>query len=72
MKITVHVKPNARKNEVTPLGDGQFKVSVTAPPHEGKANEKLIEVLADYFLKPKNRIIIRSGANSKIKIIELN
>jgi uncharacterized protein (TIGR00251 family) len=71
MKITVQVKPNARFNEVRKREDGSYLVKVSAPPIEGRANEKLIEVLSAYFGKPKRNIQILSGGRGKHKIIEI-
>ena len=71
MKIIVRVKANAKKNEVKPLGENRYQVSVTAPPVDGKANEKVIEVLADFFDKPKRAITILRGETSKEKLIEI-
>jgi uncharacterized protein len=72
MKILVRVKPNARKNEVKPLAENSYLVSVTAPPVDGKANDKVIELLAEYFDKPKRAISILRGATSKGKIVEID
>ena len=69
--ITVRVKPNARKNEVKQLEENSYLVSVAAPPAEGKANAKLIEVLAEHFEKPRRCITILRGEGSRIKIVEI-
>ena len=71
MKINVRVKPNARKNEVTRLDGKRYIVSVTAPPSEGKANAKLIELLSEYFGRPKSRVTIVKGAGVREKIVEI-
>ena len=71
MKLKITVKPNARKNEVVHAPDGTLQVRVTVPPIEGKANQKVIEILADYLNKPKNAISIVSGFKGKFKIIEV-
>jgi uncharacterized protein (TIGR00251 family) len=71
MKLTVKVKPNSRKNEVKCAEDGTLTIFVTDPPREGKANEKLIELLAEYLEKPKRCISIVTGFKSKIKIVEI-
>lgn len=71
MKITVRVKPNARKNEVKQIDANNFVVSVSVPPVEGKANEKVIELLSEYFGKPKRSINILRGMTGKIKIVEI-
>ncbi|RPI03415.1 MAG: DUF167 domain-containing protein [Ignavibacteriae bacterium] len=72
MRFKITVKPNARKNEVIRTDDGLFTVRVAVPPIEGKANEKVIEVLSEYFNKPKRSISIVSGFKGKTKIIEID
>ena len=71
MKITVRVKPNARKNEVVKLDENTFVVHVSVPPVDGKANEKVIELLAEYFGKPKRGVAILHGSTGKNKLIEI-
>ena len=71
MRLSVRVKPNARKNEVIRAEDGTLTVCLTVPPIEGKANAKLIELLSEYFKKPKRCISLISGFKGKNKIIEI-
>jgi uncharacterized protein len=71
MKLIVKVKPHSRKNEVKRLADGTITVFVTDPPVEGKANEKLIELLSEYLEKPKRCISIVAGFKRKNKIVEI-
>jgi len=72
MKLTVRVKPNARKNEVKHAEDGTLTIFVIDPPREGKANEKIIELLSEYLGKPKRSISIVAGFKSKNKIVEID
>ncbi|HEY4612251.1 MAG TPA: DUF167 domain-containing protein [Bacteroidota bacterium] len=71
MKIQIHVKTNARKNSVEVRDDGSLLVCVNVPPVEGKANAKVIELLAEHFRKPKSAFTIRAGKTSKRKLIEV-
>ena len=71
MKYTVFVKPNARVNEIIQQDDGTFFVKVNAPPHDGKANEKVIELLAKHLKCAKRDVEIVSGLSGKKKIIEI-
>lgn len=71
MKISVRVKPNARKNDVKEIDENHYLVSVTAPPVDNKANEKVIELLAEYFGKPKRAITIVRGGTSREKVVEI-
>lgn len=72
MKVSVRVKPNARKNEVREVDERTLVVSVTAPPVEGKANVKLVEVLAEYYGKPKRAITILRGTTGRMKVVQID
>ena len=67
MQIEVKVIARASKCEVIPLDERRFKVKLTRPALEGKANEQLIQVLADYFNISKASIHIVSGEKSSQK-----
>ena len=70
-RLTVRVIPNASKSEIVGRELGVLKVRLAAPPVEGKANEALIELLADHYDIPKSSITIVKGQTSKTKIVEL-
>ncbi len=71
MKISVKVIPNAKKDEVKlaeeKVEDGLL-VKVHAPPEKNKANERVIEILEEYF---KGKVNIISGEKSRKKIVEI-
>ena len=69
--ISVRVKTNARRNEVQRVSDKEFIVSVSVPPVEGRANERLIELLAGFFDKPKRDIRIVHGHGTRNKRVEI-
>ena len=71
MRISVRVKPNARKNEVKKLDGERYLISVTAPPADGKANAGVIELLSRHFGKSKSRIVILKGLADREKLIEI-
>ncbi|AHB88633.1 protein of unknown function DUF167 [Thermosynechococcus sp. NK55a] len=70
-KKHVIVKPNARQSSVSITPEGQLLVAVRAPASDGKANQELIAVLAEYFRVPKSRIQLVKGYTSRHKVIEL-
>ena len=72
MRIEVLVKPGSKSGEVTRLSESGYKVRVDAPATKGKANIRLIEILADYFGIPKSSVRIIRGATGKSKIIEIS
>ena len=48
-----------------------YIVKVNAPAAEGRANERLIELLSEHFKRPKRNISIIKGFKSKNKLIEI-
>lgn len=71
MRISVRVKTNARKNEVVKVDEQNFIVSVSVPPVDGRANVKVIELLAAYFHTPKRNMTILRGSSSHLKLVEI-
>lgn len=71
MRISVKVKPNARQNSINQVGENIFEVRVTVPPEKGKANKKVIELLAKHFHTAKSNIDLVSGETSKEKVFEI-
>lgn len=70
--ITVQVQPKSSSDEIEGVHDGRLKVRISAPPVEGKANERLREVLAKAFDVSKSSIEIIKGKTSKIKTIKIS
>jgi len=70
LRIRVMVIPNSKKPSVKKEND-TYVVRVDAPPTKGRANKRLIEILAEYFGVKKSRIRIISGEKSREKIVEI-
>jgi len=69
--FAIKVQPRARKNAITgELGDA-LKLSLTAPPVEGRANEACIEFLANLLDVPRSSVTIASGETSRNKVIRV-
>lgn len=71
MKLAIKVKPHAKKTAVEQQPDGSFIVRVKEPATEGKANEAVIEAIAEFFKAPKRTVKIVRGHTSRNKIVEL-
>jgi uncharacterized protein len=70
--ITVRVTPRMAKNEITEImDDGTIKIRITASPVEGKANQHLVEYLADILNTNPSKIEIISGLTGRDKIITI-
>ena len=71
-RIQVRVLPNAKHEGWAGIWNGtHYKVALRAPALDGKANDALINFLADYFHLPKRSIILISGQTNRCKVIEI-
>jgi uncharacterized protein (TIGR00251 family) len=70
MIVSIRVVPRAKQNKVVEEV-GRLKVYLTAPPVEGKANEALIEALADHFGVKKRQVSLVRGAKGRDKTVEI-
>jgi hypothetical protein len=71
MRIFVKAKPNAKEEKVEKIGEFDYRVSVREAPIKGKANEAIINALAEYFKVPKVSVRIIAGPTSRNKIIDV-
>jgi uncharacterized protein len=69
--FAVKVHPRARKNAITGVVGDALKLSLTAPPVEGKANQAVIEFFADLFAIPRSSVTIASGETSRNKVVRI-
>lgn len=69
--FSVKIHPRAKKNAITgALGDA-LKVSLTAPPLEGRANDACIDFFAKLLKLPRSSVTIASGHSSRNKVIRV-
>ncbi len=69
--LAVRVQPGARKNDVAGIHAGAVKISLTAPPVDGRANEALVEFLAELIRIPRVRIVVLAGATNRMKRLRI-
>lgn len=69
-EFAVKVTPRARRPGVT-LDDGLLRVSVTAPPEDGKANAAVAEALAHALGIAKGRLSLIRGATARDKVFRI-
>ncbi len=69
--FAVKVHPRAKKNAITGVVGDALKVSLTAPPVEGRANEACIEFLAGLLKVPRASVTIVSGASVRTKVVRV-
>ena len=68
----VRVQPRASKDEIAGEMGGALKVRLRAPAVEDRANEALVEFLAQLLKRPKSAVRILSGERSRTKRIEIS
>jgi uncharacterized protein YggU (UPF0235/DUF167 family) len=69
MVIQIKVKANSRTAKLEKQEDGTWIAHVNAVTVDGKANARLIEMVAEYFEVRKSAVTIKTGATSRIKLI---
>ena len=65
--LDLHVQPGAKRTEFAGKHGERTKVRLAAPAVDNKANQALVEFLADYYRVPKKNVTITSGARSRAK-----
>lgn len=61
------MQPGAKRSEFAGRHGERVKLRLAAPAVEGKANEALVEFLADYFGVPRRNVRIAAGLKSRQK-----
>ena len=71
-RLRLRVHPKAKRNAITGLRGDTLKVSVTAAPERGRANEAVVAVLAEALGVAPSAIEIVAGAGSKDKVVAID
>jgi uncharacterized protein (TIGR00251 family) len=69
--LAVRAHPGARRDAITGVQAGALKVSLTAPPENGRANAALIGLLADSLQVQRSQIALLIGATSRAKTLRV-
>jgi uncharacterized protein (TIGR00251 family) len=68
----VRVAPRASRDRIIGPREGALKVSLTAPPVDGAANEALRKLLAKTLGVPKSAVEIVRGEHSRTKLLRIH
>jgi uncharacterized protein len=71
VSFAVKVQPRAHKNAITGSVGNALKLSLTAPPVDGRANQAVIEFLAELLEIPRSSVTIASGETSRNKVVRI-
>jgi uncharacterized protein (TIGR00251 family) len=71
VNFAVKVRPRAKKNAISGEVGDALKLSLTAPPVDGKANHACIEFFANVLKVPRSSVTIAAGQTSRNKVIRV-
>ena len=70
--LSVRVHPRASRDRVGEYLDGVLRLSVIAPPQDGRANTAVLELLVSSLGIAKSRLRIVRGHASRDKLVAVN
>jgi hypothetical protein len=69
--FAVKLHPRAKKNAITGEVGDALKLSLTAPPSEGRANDACIEFFANLLKVSRSSVTIAAGQSVRNKVIRV-
>ncbi|MBI5873788.1 MAG: DUF167 domain-containing protein [Candidatus Omnitrophica bacterium] len=70
MLVDIKVIPKSSRNMIK-VEAGRLKVYLTVAPEKGKANQALVELVAEYYKVKKHQVRIVKGAHSALKVVSV-
>ncbi len=71
MKVFIRAQPNSKNEKIEKADETHFTIAVKEPPKNGRANEAIAKVLAEYLGVNRLRVRLISGSSSKRKAFEI-
>ena len=72
VRIAVRVRPGAKKNTVLGRREDTWRITLQAPPIDGRANRACVEYLAKLLGVKRSAVSIVKGERSRDKVIEIS
>jgi uncharacterized protein len=70
-RLALRVSPGARSSAVVGRHGEAWKLRVSAPPQDGRANAAVVELLAGVLGVPARTISVVSGHGARDKLVEV-
>jgi uncharacterized protein (TIGR00251 family) len=70
--LDIHVQPGAKRSEFAGRHGERVKIRLAAPAVENRANEALIEFLAEHYGVPRRSVRIAAGLKSRDKRVVID
>lgn len=67
--LAVRARPGAKQDAVLGERAGALLVSVTAPPEDGRANDAVVELLADWLNVRRSQLALVAGPTNRSKVV---
>jgi uncharacterized protein len=71
VELALHVQPGARRAGLVGEHGGRLKLAVAAPPADGRANEAVLQLVADLLAVPRRAVALVSGATARDKRVQV-
>ncbi len=71
MIIKVKAKPRSKVEYVKKVEEGLYEVAVREAPEDGKANNRIAELLAQHFGVSKSKVKLIKGTSNRLKLFEI-
>ena len=70
--VTLHIQPGAKRSAICGMFGSALKVSIQAPPVDGKANSALRTFIAAQLKLPTAAVTLVSGASGRDKRVRID
>ena len=71
-RLTLRIQPRASRNQVAGRHGGSIRISLTAPPVDGAANDALIRFLADQLRVARSAVTLVRGHTGRDKTVDVD
>ena len=69
--FAVRVQPRAARTAITGMTGEVVKLSLSAPPVDGRANVAVVEFFSDFFSVSRSAVQVVTGERSRNKVIRI-
>ena len=67
--LPLRVQPKAKRNAILGEQAGALKVSVTAPPEDGRANDAVLALLREEYKLQRSQLELLGGQTNRNKVV---
>lgn len=70
--LAIQIQTRAGKDEIAGIRNGRLLIRIKTPPVDGKANQRLLEFLAEKLHVPRSRLRITHGEHNRYKVVAVS